>query len=156
VDQPKTAADDEGATELRLDLFRGGVGGHVEVFRAQMKQQIAHRAADDEGFEAGVLQRLDDAHRVGIQQLGVDAVFAGGNLDARAERYGGGLGHGWRRWCFAWPLAKQSVDELLDHMKSCSTGQPRSWAKRSSARPGLVATGWLTFSSSGRSLRESL
>ena len=68
-------ADDEGAPEQALDLFRRGVGGDVEVLGFDAQQQVAHRAADQEGLEAGFLQGLGDAHRVGRHQLRVDAMF---------------------------------------------------------------------------------
>ena len=52
----EAAADDEGAPEQALDLFRRGVGGDVEVLGLDAQQQVAHRAADQEGLEAGFLQ----------------------------------------------------------------------------------------------------
>jgi hypothetical protein len=60
----EAAADDEGAPEQALDLLRRGVGGDVEVLRLHAQQQVAHRAADDKGLEAGFLQGLRDADRV--------------------------------------------------------------------------------------------
>ena len=63
VDQPEAAADDEGASEQRLDLLRCRVGGEIEVFGRDSEQQVAHRAADDEGFEACLLELADDVVR---------------------------------------------------------------------------------------------
>jgi hypothetical protein len=67
-------ADDEGAAEQALDLLRRGVGGDVEVFRLHAQQQVAHRAADDEGFVAGFLQGAGDADGIVRQQARIDAV----------------------------------------------------------------------------------
>ncbi len=68
-------ADDEGAPEQALDLFRRGVGRDVEILGLDPEQQVAHRAADHEGLEAGILQCLRDAHGVRRQQLRIDAMF---------------------------------------------------------------------------------
>ena len=73
----EAAADDEGAPEQLFHLFGRGVGGDVEVFRLHAQQQVAHRAADHEGLEAGFLQGLGDAHRVGGHELRIDAVLFG-------------------------------------------------------------------------------
>jgi hypothetical protein len=53
-------------------------------------------------------------------------------------------------------LAQQLVDEFLDHGKSLRMRQPRSQGDGFERRAGLVATGSLASSSSGRSLVESL
>ena len=74
VHEAEAAADDVRATEQALDLLGRGIGRDVEVLRLDVQQQVAHRAADDEGLEAGVLQGLGDARRVGRHQLRVDAV----------------------------------------------------------------------------------
>ena len=63
VDQPEAAADDECPPEQRLDLLRCRVGGEIEVFGRDPEQQVAHRAADDEGFEACLLELADDVVR---------------------------------------------------------------------------------------------
>ena len=57
VHDAKAPADDEGAAEQALDLLGRGVGGDVEVLGPQADQQVAHRAADDVGLVAGLLQR---------------------------------------------------------------------------------------------------
>ena len=56
VHQAEAPADDERAAEERLDLLRARVGGDVEVLRLDAEQQVAHRAADDVGVEAGLAQ----------------------------------------------------------------------------------------------------
>jgi hypothetical protein len=86
VHQAEAPAHDEGAPELRLHLLGRGVGGHVEVLRAQAHQQVAHGAADDVGLVARVLQRLDDAHRGFGHQLRIDLVLVDAVLDALALR----------------------------------------------------------------------
>ena len=165
VHQAKAPTDDERTPEQALDLLRGGVGGHVEVFGPQTHQQVAHGAAHHVGLEARVLQCLHHAHCVGVQQRQIDAVLGCGQLDARAQWHIGNFGLGRcgnvgnvgnvsNNGLVA--LAQQSVDECLDHENRVRIGQPRSRAMRSSAGPGLVATGSLTCSRSGRSLVESL
>jgi hypothetical protein len=73
----EAAADDEGAAEQLLDLFRRGVGGDVEVLGLDAQQQVAHRAADDEGLVAGILQGLRHAHGIGRDQRRIDAMLLG-------------------------------------------------------------------------------
>ena len=53
-------------------------------------------------------------------------------------------------------FAQDLVYEALDHANSLRMRQPRSMAMALSRGSGLVATGSVTFSSSGRSLMESL
>ncbi|MNT18908.1 hypothetical protein D3C72_1541360 [compost metagenome] len=74
-------ADDEGAAEQTLDLFRRGVGGDVEVFRFDAQQQVAHRAADDKGLEARFLQAAGDADGIRRHQFRVDSVLRGTEHD---------------------------------------------------------------------------
>jgi hypothetical protein len=156
VHDAKAPADDEGAAEVLLHLLGRGVGGDVEILRPQADQQVAHGAADDVGLIAGVLQRAHHADGVFIQQGGVDAVFGHRHLDTLAERDGGQRRRRGGRHGGVFALAEKAFDEFLDHSKSLRMGQPRSDAMRASAGPGLVATGSLTRSSSGRSFVESL
>lgn len=106
-------------------------------------QQVAHRAADDVGLVTGLLQRGDDLDRMVVHQRVVDAVLGRRHVDPLAQRHARGF-------------AQQLVDETLDHAKRSRIRQPRSRAIAASAGPGLVATGSLTRSSSGRSLVLSL
>ena len=75
----------------------------------------------------------------------VDAVHLGPHLLALAEAGLAGI------------AAEQLVDELFDHSRSKRSRirQPRSSAMVRRRASGLVATGWSTRSSSGRSLVES-
>ena len=156
VHQAEAPADDEGPPEQGLDLLRRGVGGHVEVLGAHADDEVAHRTAHDVGLVACVLERAHHARRVGIDEAGIDAVLVGGDLGAPAQ-WDGRRG---RRLGRRAGLAEQPADELLDHSEGGSNrrrmGQPRSCAMRASDGLGLVATGWVTLSSNGRSLVESL
>ena len=87
VDDAKAPADDEGAPEQRLHLLGRGVGGDVEVLRAQADEQVAHRAADDVGLVAGVGERRDDLDGALVDQRRVDAVLRLRHLDALAARH---------------------------------------------------------------------
>ena len=141
VHQTEAAADDESAAEVRLHLLGRGVGGHVPVLGPQPDQQVTHGATYDVGLVPGVLQRLHDAHRVRVEQAGVDAVFGLRHLDPRAQRHHGNRCLR-RRTVYGRSLAQQAVDEFLDHgWNRFSTGQCRSCATRRSEGPGLVATG---------------
>ncbi|MNQ83814.1 hypothetical protein D3C85_989160 [compost metagenome] len=62
--QLEAAADHPGVAEFGADLFRGGVGGHIEVFGAQVQQQVADATAHQVGLVAGLLQALD--HHDGV------------------------------------------------------------------------------------------
>ncbi|OIQ74112.1 hypothetical protein GALL_442470 [mine drainage metagenome] len=50
VHDAEAPADDEGASKQWLDLLGRGVGRDVEVLGLVAQQQVAHRAADDEGL----------------------------------------------------------------------------------------------------------
>ena len=174
VHDAEAPADDEGAAEQPLHLLGRGIGGHVEVLRPQAHQQVAHRATHHIGLEAGALQGAHHIDGPVVDQLGVDAVRADRHLHPRAggDAPAGGGGRRGRRGrrsrCSRGPrggvgrgrrggaLAQQTADEFLDHGNNLRMRQPRCRAIASSAGLGLVATGSLTSSSSGRSLVESL
>src|ERR1700748_1208067 len=128
VNEAEAAADDEGAAEQRLHLFRRGVRRDVEVLGLEVDQQVAHGAADDVGLVAGVLQLLADVDRRLDDQARIDLVLVDAVLDALAERDARGhpfVGGG--------RLAPQSVDESANHSKRLRNRQPRSVATGSSA-----------------------
>ena len=52
----KPATDDTGAAENAANLFWGGVGGNVEIFRVSAKHKVAHRAPYHIGIETGIFQ----------------------------------------------------------------------------------------------------
>ena len=91
VGQAETPADQAAVAEQGLDLFRGGVGGHVEILRMAADQQVAHRAPDEIAGEAGIAQPVQDA-----QCIGTDVPAREGVLVARDDAQGdggwGGLG----------------------------------------------------------------
>ena len=161
-------ADDPRTAERGLHLLGRRVGGDVEVLGHEAEQRVAHAAADDEGLEPGALQDLAGAER-GLRDLvGADAELgalvgpqlrAGGRGRAAGALRGGRRGRRGRRGVGR-AAAEELADECDDHRatpsKSRSTGQPRSIAAACSTSSGLVATGSVTRSSSGRSLRESL
>ena len=145
----KTPPDDERPPEQTFDLLWRGVGGHVKVFGRQAQQQVAHRTTHDVGLEPALLEGAHDVQRTPVHQRGVDAVLLRAHVLAFAKAAGFG-----RLWSAG--LAQQLLDEGFDHENRFSMGQPRAWAMAVSRSSGLVATGWLTFSSRGRSLMESL
>src|SRR5947209_1414448 len=82
--QAKASTDDERAPEQRLHLLGCGVGREIEILGLDPEQQIAHRATDDEGTEAFLLQAPRDVTS-SVRKLvaphdvlvaGVDAWFA--------------------------------------------------------------------------------
>ena len=148
VHDAKAPADDEGAAEQVFHLLGRGAGGDVKVLRTQAEQQVANRTAHDIGLEPGLFERVHHVERALVHQLGVDAVHRHRHIFALAEL--GGLG------ARAAGLAQQLVDEFFDHSNRFRMRQPRSVAMAWSRASGLVATGSCTWSSSGRSLMESL
>ena len=154
MDDAKAPPDDEGPPKELLDLLGRGVGGDVKVLGRQAQQQVAHRAADDVGGVARLLQRAHDVGGAFVDQRGVDAVRLRPHFHALAQPRAGAAG-----------LADQAANQVFDHrwglfsgswvLNSSSTGQPRSAAAARSASSGLAATGCCTLSSSGKSLRES-
>ena len=152
VNNAEAPSNDECATEQALDLFRRGVGGHVEVFGAQAQQQVTNRTADHVSLVTGLLQGFDNANGAVIQQVGVDAMLGCRHVDALACRdtcLGSATSPAFAR-------LENFVNQTFDHANNRSTRQPRSRATSSNAGLGLVATGSLTRSSKGRSLGESL
>ena len=75
VHQAEAAADDPRAPEHRLDLLGRGAGGHVEVLRLEIHQQVAHGPAHHEGGVAGLLQPQDDLARTRAQPLARDPML---------------------------------------------------------------------------------
>ena len=73
----EAAADDARAAEQAAHLIGRGVGGDVVVLGLDAGDQVAHRAADDVGLEAALLQRFADAPGAGRDLLAADAVAAG-------------------------------------------------------------------------------
>jgi hypothetical protein len=58
-----------------LDLFGGGVGGHIEVLGMLAQQQITHTAANNVSLITCILQIAYDFSRVRAQLLNGDPVF---------------------------------------------------------------------------------
>ncbi|MNT23825.1 hypothetical protein D3C72_1592630 [compost metagenome] len=83
--QAETAADQAAVAEQLLDLFGRGIGGHVEILGLAIDQQIAHRAADKVGAEAGIAQSIKHAQSVRADVLAGDRVLVARD-DAQAER----------------------------------------------------------------------
>jgi len=74
MDQPEPAADDPGSPEQRRSLFRGRIGGDIEILGRAAEQQVAHRTADHERLVAMVLQCRGDPKRTGADAFPADAV----------------------------------------------------------------------------------
>ena len=100
----KAPPNDEGPAKQALDLFGGGVGGHVKVFGAQAQQQVTHSAAHDVGLKTRLLQGAHHIDSALVHQVRVDAVHTGGHFGAATEI---GLA--------ACRLAQQFGDEFFDH-----------------------------------------
>ena len=64
VREMKAPPDQPAIAEQLLHLVRVGVGGDIEVFRAQAQQQVADRAADQECLIAGLFQPVQNFERV--------------------------------------------------------------------------------------------
>lgn len=64
VRQAEAPADQAAVAEQLAHLLRRGVGGDVEVFRLFAEQQIAHAAADQIGFVAGLVQAVKHFQRI--------------------------------------------------------------------------------------------
>src|SRR6185312_4068200 len=64
VCQTEAAADQSTVTEQLFHLFRQRIRGHVEVFRLDSQQQVAHAAADEERHEARIPQLVQNTQGV--------------------------------------------------------------------------------------------
>ena len=147
------AADDKGAKarllqrvghahcvardQRRVDTVFGGPGNNGDVSRGGL------------GFAARLLDRGRAAcgFRVGRRRCG-----CGCRRACRGSR--GRFGFGFGRL----GLPEQFADEFFNHvdLNKSRIRQPRDCAWARNVSSGLVATGWLTFSSSGISFKESL
>ena len=116
MNNAKTLANDERASEQALDFFGGGVGGHIKIFGAQPQNQIAHSATHDVGFKTSLLQRLHDFGSTPVHMARVDAVHMDAGFNPLAQRLS-------RGFAFA---CEQTGDEFFDHANNSRMGQPRS------------------------------
>ena len=71
----KAAADDAAAAEYFAHFFRTGAGGHIEIFRLDAQEQIAHRAAHHISLKPGLLQPRHHLFRRIADPVRRDAVF---------------------------------------------------------------------------------
>jgi hypothetical protein len=76
VHQAEAPPDHPRAPEQPAHFLGRGVGRDVEILGPAAEQQIAHRAADDEGCEAMALQRLRRAQRARADRIAADAMRA--------------------------------------------------------------------------------
>ena len=76
VHEPEPAPDDEGAAEQRLHVLGPGIGGDVEILGLDAEQEVAHRAADDEGLEPGLVQPPRDVERAARKLMAANRVVA--------------------------------------------------------------------------------
>jgi hypothetical protein len=109
VHDAEAAADHARAAERTLHLFRRGIGGHIEVLRLEIEQQVAHRAAHDVGTKAVGLQALGDAPRAGADAVPRHAVLVDADTHGLAANPTGLPGTA------AGAAGKHLVEQLLDH-----------------------------------------
>src|SRR5690606_30224706 len=86
--QTESLADDAGASEQRLNLFRRGIGGHVEILGLDACNQVADGPTHDIGFEAVVLENLADLDGMARYMTPIDLVLRGRDAQrfARSEK----------------------------------------------------------------------
>ena len=117
VCQAEPAADQPAVAEQRLDLFRGGVGGDVEILGMAADQQVADRAADQVGVEPAIAKAIEHAQRVRTDVLarnrvsiarddtqrqwraGSTGIFLFGHRKRLGRRQAPDGGTGWRARC---------------------------------------------------------
>ena len=81
VRQPESPADNPAIPEQFLDLVRVCVGADVEVLRPPSEQQVTHTAADEVGAVAVIVEPIEDAKGICVDQAARDAVtFARNDL----------------------------------------------------------------------------
>ena len=166
----EAAADDAGGGR-RAHLFRRCVGGDIEILRFFADEQVAHRAADHIGLVALVPQCFAGASGGAGELFAAHAVSRCGITAGSDEQ--GALRPRTRvmnfriivpRWFLFFAATKGRILHGIRRLPSAAesaarsecTGQPASTACARSVSSGSTATGSLTFSSSGRSLCESL
>jgi len=60
VRQAKTPADEAAIAKQAPDLFRQGVGGHVEILRRDAQEQVADRPTDQKPLITRLLEAVED------------------------------------------------------------------------------------------------
>ncbi len=73
----ETPSDQPRAPEQVFDLFRRGTGCHVEIFGLFFEEQVADAAADQQGLEACLVERIGHFQRLRLNVVPGDAVLAG-------------------------------------------------------------------------------
>ena len=110
VHQLETAANHAGIAEFGPNLLRGGAGGHVEVFRFKVQQQVAHAATDQIGLVAGLLQAFDHADGVTADFTALDRMLAAAQHFRRAVRMFATANGG-----------TEGLEQLFQHGRHCLT-----------------------------------
>src|SRR5262249_28371175 len=96
VGEAEAAPDQAAVAEQLADFLGCGAGRDVEVLRVAAEQQVAHRAADEAGAEAGFVQAIEDAQRAAGNVLSRDLVLVTRNdAQVRGHRRGGRDRLGW-------------------------------------------------------------
>jgi hypothetical protein len=78
VGETKAATDQKTVAEELLDLTRGSIGRHIEIFRGAMQEEIAHAAADKVGFEVLAAQAVQNFQGHFVKLFAGDVVFSAG------------------------------------------------------------------------------
>ncbi len=119
--QLKTAANDARITKLGAHLFGGGVGGHVEIFGCDAKQQITDAATDQIGLIARALEAFHHLDGMTANVLAANGMLAGAD----------DLRRGMNRTHTAQGRA-ESLEQLFQH-ESKDTGQSKSGRRSQNA-----------------------
>ena len=146
VNNSKPTTNDESASKQGFNFLWRGICGHIKIFGAKSKQQIAYSTANNIGFITRVLQGPNHIQCTLVDQRWVDAMDCWRNFNAFAKINGTSAGL---------RLTQYFLYEFFNHEKSSSVRQPRSVASWRNRASGLVATGICAFSSKGKSLTES-
>ncbi len=95
----EAATNNARAAENTFDFIRGGVSGHVKIFRVTAQQQVAYTAAHQIGSKTGIFQLFDNFDGGRTNVLARDRMLVAGNYCgaiavARNGCLGGILGAG--------------------------------------------------------------
>ena len=83
----KAPADNSGAPEQPFDLFRFGVGGHIEVFWLPTQNKVTDGTANDIGLKSTIAESFYDSDRGRVDMLRMNGVI--GLLDTGQQTSSG-------------------------------------------------------------------
>jgi len=85
MSQAKAPSDQATVAKQIANLFRSGVGGHIEILGLASQQEIANTSPNDIGLETGLFEAVEDLERIVGYMLTGDLVLLSRNDQWRSD-----------------------------------------------------------------------